>query len=201
MVARARVAGLLLAAGAGRRLGHPKALVRDKGGTTFVERAARVLVAAGTDPVVVVVGAEADLVAGQVPPGCIAVEAPDWAEGMGASLRAGLAVLSLDHPGDAAVLMLVDTPGIGADVVRRVAHCADAGTLARATYDGVPGHPVVVGRDHWRGVLDVAAGDKGAREYLKSRHVRLVECGDIGSGADLDTPAALGEWRRMGDSG
>ncbi|MBA3233527.1 MAG: NTP transferase domain-containing protein [Propionibacteriales bacterium] len=201
MVAPGRVAGLLLAAGAGLRLGQPKALVRDGDGTTFVERAVGALVAAGADPVVVVVGAEADRVTSLAPAGCVIVEAGDWTEGMGASLRAGLAELTLDHTCKAVVLMLVDTPGIGADVVRRLANGADATTLARATYDGVPGHPVVIGRDHWHGVLDVAAGDRGARDYLQSRDVALVECRDIGSGDDLDTLAALGEWRRMGDSG
>ena len=63
--------------------------------------------------------------------------------------------------------------------------------LARAAYQGVPGHPVVIGRDHWRGVLDVAAGDRGARDYLAAHDHALVECGDLATGRDVDTPDDL----------
>jgi CTP:molybdopterin cytidylyltransferase MocA len=57
------------------------------------------------------------------------------------------------------------------------------------------GHPVLIGRDHWSGVRDVAAGDRGARDYLSRREVRLLECSDLGSGEDVDTPAGLAAWR------
>ena len=60
--------------------------------------------------------------------------------------------------------------------------------LLRAAYDGQPGHPVVLGRDHWAGVSAVADGDRGARDYLSAQAVRLVECADIGSGMDVDHP-------------
>jgi CTP:molybdopterin cytidylyltransferase MocA len=195
------VAALLLAAGAGRRLGAPKALLRDASGVPWVERAARRLVAGGCDPVLVVVGARAAEVAALVPPGLVppgdVVEAAGWAEGMGASLRAGLVALAGRSPRpDAALVALVDTPGMTADVVRRVAAAIrdpDGGpsVLARAVFDGVPGHPVLLGRDHWAGIRAVAAGDAGARDYLLGRPVRPVECADIGSGVDVDTRAAL----------
>jgi CTP:molybdopterin cytidylyltransferase MocA len=192
------VAALLLAAGAGRRLGAPKALLRHADGTPWVERAARRLVAAGCDPVVVVVGARASDVAALVPsalvPAADVVEAAGWNEGMGASLRAGLVALATrtDLP-DAALIALVDTPGMTTAVVRRLVAAASAGpaVLARAAFDAVPGHPVLLGRDHWAGVRDAARGDAGARDYLRGRPVRLVECGDVGSGVDVDTRAAL----------
>ena len=76
--------------------------------------------------------------------------AADWAEGMGASLRAGLA--ALDGGADAVVVTLVDLPDLTAEVVRRVVAAATGpGDLARATYAGTPGHPVLIGRDHWDG--------------------------------------------------
>ena len=87
--------------------------------------------------------------------------ADDWAEGMGASLRAGL--VSLADDATAALVTLVDLPDVGADVVRRLLdRTVSAKTLARATYDGTPGHPVLIGRDHWSGVVESATGDAGA---------------------------------------
>jgi nicotine blue oxidoreductase len=192
------VAALLLAAGAGRRLGTPKGLLRDAQGTPWVELAARRLVAGGCAPVVVVVGARAADVAALVPPQVVppadVVEAAGWTEGMGASLRAGLLALdSRPEPADAALVALVDTPGMTAAVVERVVGAAAAGpgALARAAFGGVPGHPVLLGREHWAGVRSAAHGDAGARDYLRGRPVRLVECGDVGSGLDVDTRAAL----------
>jgi CTP:molybdopterin cytidylyltransferase MocA len=194
--------GVVLAAGAGRRLGHdaPKPLVTDAAGVTWLERSIAALRGGGAREVYVVVGADAAAVEAAVPPGCRTVFATDWAEGMGASLRAGLTAVERDCPtADAVVVMLVDTPGVGADVVRRLTDRATPEALARAVYDGVPGHPVVVGRRHWRGVMDVAAGDRGARDYLSAAEVELVECGDVGSGDDIDTPEALGAWSRQAD--
>ncbi len=186
-------AGLLLAAGAGRRMGTPKALVEDERGP-WLHRALDALAGGGCDGLVVVLGARAPdaravVAAWSGAPAPEVVVADDWASGMGASLRAGLGSLATT-PYDVAVVTLVDLPDVGADVVRRV--LADAGegrsTLARATYGGVPGHPVVLGADHWAGAADVARGDRGARDLLAGDGVRLVECGDLATGADVDTP-------------
>lgn len=184
------VHGLLLAAGAGRRMGGPKALLRDGSGVPFVVRAVQVLSDGGCDAVTVVVGAAADEVRVLVEPLDVSVVvAEDWAEGMGASLRAGLAAPSLEGA-DAVVVGLVDLPDVGADVVRRLLAGAPAGpaALARSTYDGHPGHPVLLGRDHWAGVVATATGDRGARDYLKEHPPLLVECGDLATGRDVDRP-------------
>jgi CTP:molybdopterin cytidylyltransferase MocA len=111
----------------------------------------------------------------------------DWDAGMGASLRAGLQALG---PADAALVHLVDLPDVTAEVVRRVADGVGPATLARASYDGVPGHPVVLGREHWAPVAELATGDHGARDYLRTRQVSLVECGDLATGRDVDRPVA-----------
>lgn len=181
------VVGLLLAAGAGSRMGRPKALVRDASGEPWLVRGVRSLRDGGCDAVTVVLGAAADeaalLLEGT---GAAVVLAEDWADGMAASLRAGLASLDAGDA-DAAVISLVDLPDVGAAVVRRVVGAgADRGTLARATYDGSPGHPVVMGRDHWPGVLETTTGDRGARDYLASHAVVPVECGDLATGQDVD---------------
>ncbi|HET7385773.1 MAG TPA: nucleotidyltransferase family protein [Nocardioidaceae bacterium] len=208
------VAGLLLAAGAGRRMGVPKALLRDADGVSMLDRTVDVLFRGGCDSVTVVLGAGAgqarELLDGDgwtADPPVTVVEAADWDEGMGASLRAGLRSLGagsmseLASPADArreertgddvsaALVMLVDLPDVGPAVVRRVlAAGAAPRDLARATYDGEPGHPVLLGRDHWPHVLDVAVGDRGARDYLAGASVRRVECGDLATGRDRDTP-------------
>jgi molybdenum cofactor cytidylyltransferase/nicotine blue oxidoreductase len=187
------VHGLLLAAGAGRRMGTPKALVRDPDGTSWLRRAVAVLRAAGCEPVTVVLGAQAeDALPLLQDTGATAVVAADWDHGMSASLRAGLLAAEVTGA-DAVVVTLVDLPDVGEDVVRRVlADGPTPATLRRAAYAGRPGHPVVLGRDHWAGVLEETGGDRGARGYLATRDVELVECGDLASGADVDSrPGAV----------
>ncbi|MDO9380511.1 MAG: nucleotidyltransferase family protein [Nocardioidaceae bacterium] len=185
------VVGLLLAAGAGRRMGRPKALVEGADGTPWVVTSSRVLATGGCDPVVVVVGADAATVCGLLTHEPVTiVESPHWDEGMGASLREGLAhLLRSGCDADAALVHLVDLPDVGADVVARVVHGATPSSLARAAFgtEG-PGHPVLLGREHWKGVLGEADGDRGARDYLASHDVVAVDCADLASGADVDTP-------------
>lgn len=188
------VAGLLLAAGGGRRLGgRPKALLRHRG-RPLVEHAVGVLRAAGCTRVHVVLGAQAAAVREQAELGnCVLVENPEWAEGMGSSLRAGLDSLTGTGVG-AALVSLVDQPGIGPVAVARVlAAYEDETSLVSAAYDGVRGHPVLFGAAHWAGVAATATGDRGARAYLKEREeaIRLVECGDVARPYDIDTEADL----------
>ncbi|MBB4685382.1 nucleotidyltransferase family protein [Amycolatopsis jiangsuensis] len=187
-----RVAGLVLAAGAGRRFGRPKALVEFEG-EALVQRAGRALTEAGCEPVRVVVGAAAAEVRRLLAQPWEAVEAPRWQEGMGESLKAGLQHLIPRETRAAAVLVhLVDLPWIPPSALRRVLAEATETTVARAAYDGVPGHPVLFGRRWWPEVAAAATGDRGARDWLKARtDVRLVECGDLGNGHDVDRPADL----------
>jgi molybdenum cofactor cytidylyltransferase/nicotine blue oxidoreductase len=185
--------GLVLAAGAGRRMGGPKALLRDAAGTPFVTRAVQVLHEGGCPRVTVVVGAGVDEVLPLLAGLDVAVAvARDWAEGMGASLRTGLTDPSLDGAA-AVVVTLVDLPDVGAAVVGRLLTTSppSPAALARAAYGGSPGHPVLAGRDHWAGIVATAHGDRGARDYLRAHPPVLVECGDLATGRDVDTPDAL----------
>ena len=187
------VVGLLLAAGAGRRAGGPKALRRDPDGTSWLVRSTEVLVAGGCSSVVVVLGAAVDqarrLLGQEASAGLSerlqVVEAADWSRGMGASLRVGLAAAA-DLTGVAVLVHLVDLPDVGAAVVRRVAAGAGPASLVRAAYDGRPGHPVLIGRDHLRPVVDEVTGDRGAQDYLDRHGVRLLDCGDLATGVDQD---------------
>lgn len=186
------VAGLVLAAGAGRRYGRPKALVEYEG-QLLVDRAVDTLRRSGCAPIVVVLGAAADQVrAAARLTGATVVENLRWDTGMGSSLRTGLAALR-DTGAVAAVVLLVDMPGVSAAAVRRVAGLAAPDVLAMGGYgaEGARrGHPVLLGRDHWAGVAQTATGDTGARAYLR-RHapaVQVVPCGDVADDRDLDVP-------------
>ena len=176
------VAGILLAAGAGVRYGMPK--VQAEGGA-WLRLAVAALHQGGCGDVVVVLGAAVV----DVPAPARAVVAEDWAEGINASVRAG--VLSLHDDAEYAVLTTVDTPDVGAAAVRRVlaAACASGSGLARARYGNRPGHPVVIARRHWPQLLDALTGDEGAGPFLRTRDdVVAVDCADLGSGADVDEP-------------
>lgn len=173
------LSGIVLAAGAGRRYGQPKALVDD-----WLERAVDALADGGCTEVVVVLGAAADQATR--PRRARVVVATDWAEGRSASLRAGLADAA--PTATAAVVSLVDLPDVGAAVTRRLlATPCTRTTLRRATYDGRPGHPVVLGRAHWP-ALSRLTGDAGAAGYLDLHVVDHVECGDLATGRDHDQP-------------
>jgi nicotine blue oxidoreductase len=188
------VAGLLLAAGGGRRLGgRPKALL-DYAGRPLVEHAALALRDGGCGPVQVVLGAAAADVRerARLEAYRVAVN-PGWADGMGSSLRAGLEALA-DTGARAVVVALVDQPGVGAAAVARVvAAYRGPGSLVAASYEGKRGHPVLFGRERWAEIAARAVGDQGARSYLKlhESEMTLVECGDIGGPADIDTPEDL----------
>jgi len=180
------VAGLLLAAGQGSRLGQPKALV-EVGGLTLAERGVALLRDGGADPVVMVTGAVAVSL-----PGVITAHNPGWRTGMGSSLREGLDTLPADR--DAVVIALVDQPLVGPEAVRRlIAAFAGGAEVAVASYAGKPRNPVLISRARWAEAAAAAQGDAGARRFLRARHdiVTTVECGDVGRPDDLDTPADL----------
>lgn len=181
------VTGVLLAAGEGSRLGRPKALVVFRG-ERLADRGVRLLRDGGAEPVVVVTGAaDVEML------GVITVHNPGWQSGMGSSLAAGLAAVPDDCA--AAVIALVDQPLVGAAAVRRLiaAHRGDGAGVVVAAYGGVPRNPVLLAREHWPEALRLAVGDTGARPFLRAHPelVTLVECGDTGDPADVDTPDDL----------
>ena len=179
--------GLVLAAGAGSRFGMPKSLVRSSDGTPWIGLACRALADGGCADVVVVLGAMAESAIHLVPSGNGIVVAREWSYGQSASLRAGLEAC-VPSDAEAVVVTLVDLPALSSDAVRSVMVDADAASLKRATYDGRPGHPVLIGRDHWAPLMMALAGDIGARTYLSAHSAEPVDCTDFGGGHDVDEP-------------
>ena len=183
-----QLVGLVLAAGAGRRYGGPKALARNADGTPWLAIAVTQLRSAGCDDVITVLGAAAELARRSVPTGARIVIADDWATGLAASLRAGLARATA-LGADAVVIVPVDTPDLPPAAIERVIRAADAplvSALVRAVVDGAPSHPALIGRAHWPLLDATLCGDRGAGRYLTAHHAVTVECGDLWSGADID---------------
>ena len=183
------VAGLVLAAGGGRRMGRPKALVVSDGGS-WLGRAVAALAAGGCHPVVVALGAQASDARPLVPPGVHVVVVTGWERGVAESLRQGLdAVEVASRDAEGVIVTLVDLPGLRAEAIARVVG-NDVGdrrsTLRQARYAGRPGHPVLLGREHWGPLRDALRADVGARDYLAAHGAVAVDCTDLGGGDDVD---------------
>jgi len=166
------VCGIVLAAGAGTRAGGPKALTPG-----WLDAACAALLDGGCARVIVVLGA-APSAPLPTDDRVTSVIAADWSSGLSHSLRAGLDAAT----GDAALITLVDLPGLPNAAVERI--LAAEGDLRQAVFRGRPGHPVYIARSHWQLPL---SGDRGARAYLVEHNVTEVELSDLWDGADIDT--------------
>lgn len=192
------VAGLVLAAGRGTRMGQPKALVRDSAGVLWTAVAVQALRDGGCPDVTVVLGAAAtqasELLRSEEDHDQPATLVPvdDWRAGVSASLRTGLRALRARGDVDAVIVTLVDTPRLPPSAVARVLGGTGTGvgteSLRRAVYDGRPGHPVLIGRAHWDALDVELAGDRGAGEYLRAHGAEPLECADLWDGEDQDRP-------------
>jgi nicotine blue oxidoreductase len=192
----AQTTAVLLAAGAGRRLGlGPKALLPFRG-RTLVEVLAEVLLAGGCRDVVVVLGADAARVrAGTDLSRHRVVDNPDWDTGMGGSFRLGVAAAD---PADHVLVALVDQPGLTPETVARLLAAHRPGRVTAAAYrapDGTlrRGHPLVLDAGLRAEAAETATGDAGARFFLQAHPelVDLVDCSDLSRGGDLDSPGQL----------
>ena len=186
-------AAVILAAGASTRLGQPKQLVCI-GGEPLLVRTVRLAREAGCEPVVVVIGFEAqrmrEALAG-IP--AVIVENHGWQSGMGSSLRFGVAALAQVVPGSSAVLLLVcDQIALSAgflNELRRV-HELSEKPITAAHYAGRAGVPAIFTARFFPELLKVE-GDRGARAILE-RHAAEVALVEFEDGViDLDTPEQL----------
>ncbi len=186
------IAGVVLAAGGASRFGSPKQLANLDGVPLLQHAVDAMLAVSAIARTVVVLGARADEVRRAV--ACRAAQpvvCEAWADGMAASLRCGVEAVG---DCDWVIVTLGDQPRVTPQVIAAVvehAASAPAGTTAvRATYDGVPGHPVALGRAMLRGVAQLS-GDVGARELLSGATVRTFEAAGLCDPADVDTPEEL----------
>lgn len=189
------IGGIVLAAGAATRFGGGKQLAELEG-RPLLEHALDAMGAAPVGRTVVVLGAGAEEIARRVDlQGAEPVICERWEEGQSASLACALAELA---DAEAVVVTLGDQPLVSPDAIRRVIAGRREGAAAvRATYDGLPGHPVLLERRLFERMRDVT-GDHGARNLLMSTHTREVPCDDLGGGQDVDTPAQLDALRAGG---
>ena len=184
----------MLAAGAATRFGAPKQLAL-LDGVPLLEHVLRTMSSAPVERVVVVLGSAADEVAAGIDlHGADLVVCGRWEEGQSASLACGLAELA---GCEAVVVTLGDQPRVAPEAIRRVIAARNGAAAVRATYNGNPGHPVLLERELFAQLRDVS-GDKGARNLLLSVCVLDVPCDDLGGGEDVDTPAELDALRAGG---
>jgi molybdenum cofactor cytidylyltransferase len=197
-----RVAALLLAAGASRRLGRPKQLAELEG-VPLVRRAAQAALGAGASPVAVVLGAEADAVGAVLADlDVVPVLNPAFEEGLASSIRSGLAGLAAGAPAcDGVLLLLADQPRADAPALRRLLagfEEAEGRRIVASAYAGVLGTPAVFPRARFA-ELAALRGERGARSVIEARRAEVVAVPLPGGELDVDTPEDLERARRDAD--
>lgn len=186
------IAGVVLAAGGASRFGGAKQLAELDGRPLLEHAIGSIVAVPAIERVVVVLGARAEEIRAGVDFGATeVVVSDDWATGQSASLKTAIAAIAGEA--EAAVITLGDMPRVTPQVIAAFADVAaehGSSARARAVYDGVPGHPVVLGSDYFDAVAAIE-GDIGARELLRSIGVSEIECSGLCDAVDVDTPADL----------
>jgi molybdenum cofactor cytidylyltransferase/nicotine blue oxidoreductase len=186
---------MIIAAGGGRRIGGPEALLH-RGDRSLAEQVLETVREAGCQPVAVVLGAAAGQVRATTDlTGARVVVNRSWSTGVGSSIRAGLA--SLTEPQiEAVVVVPVNMPGLTVAAIRRVSALPYPAALVCATYGGLRGYPMLFGRRHWPGIATLANADVGARPYLLAHKDEIVDiaCDAVADGSRVDTPELMAAW-------
>jgi molybdenum cofactor cytidylyltransferase len=180
---------VLLAAGASSRLGEPKQLLRYQDQTLLRRAAETAVAAAAGGPVVVVTGALHEELLGELTGLPLrVVRCPEWARGMGASLKCGLAALEEASPVAAVTVMLCDQPFVSAALLRQLlrTQVATNQPIVASEYEGVRGVPVLFAGAAL--VLLHTLPDAAGAAQLLRQHPELVAVVPFaGGGIDVDT--------------
>ncbi|MBC3541597.1 NTP transferase domain-containing protein [Rufibacter sediminis] len=182
---------ILLAAGSSSRLGHAKQQVYFQG-QTLLQRALHAAVASQGNPVIVVLGANAEAILPQVettPAEIVLNEA--WAEGMASSIRAGLTHLQKTASAcTAALFMLCDQPYVTADLLNQLiqAHGAEDQHMVACAYEDTLGAPVLFPRKFFPALLQLQ-GQEGAKKLLSRFPEEVISIPFPAGAIDIDTPA------------
>jgi molybdenum cofactor cytidylyltransferase len=179
-----RVGVIILAAGESIRLGEPKQLVKFRG-HTLIRYVANIALNSNCLPVVVVLGANAELIETEIPRDARVVKNSDWKEGMASSIRCGLNAIETDV--DAVILILCDQPLLTAETLNRFAELASAGLVA-AEYNGTIGVPALFGRRFFDELRSLT-GKEGAKKILLAHHDEVVRIPCPEAALDIDTDA------------
>jgi molybdenum cofactor cytidylyltransferase len=181
---------LILAAGASTRLGQPKQLVK-LGGRPVLHRVVSNAVSLAGHAVTVVIGAHAGEMTHLLAhsPASVIVNR-GWAEGMGSSLRFGVA--ALPPACEAALVLLGDQVGVTLDDLKRLAGAwqGEESMIAASVYAGHIGVPAIFPRICFSELAELR-GDQGARKILERNSYRLVRVLMPNAALDLDTPQDL----------
>lgn len=186
-----RFGAVILAAGASTRMGTPKQLL-PLDGQPLLSRVVEAALASAAWPVVVVLGANAELirpVLARHP--ILIVENPAWAEGMAASIRTGVTTLrQFSRALDAAIVTLCDQPAFSADVIAQLVATqhATGRSIVAAHYAGRNGAPALFLREHFA-TLTSLTGEEGARSLLNGDTTAVATVDLPQLAQDLDTPA------------
>jgi CTP:molybdopterin cytidylyltransferase MocA len=188
------IAGLILAAGGGTRYGRSPKLLADLDGRPLLEHAIEAQCSVPElESIVVVLGAHSEAILERVDfIRAAPIVCASWREGIAASLRCGSKALP---DAERVILTLGDEPLMTPEIIARFVASAPG---TRATYNGQPGHPVVLGREQLRGIASIT-GDQGARELLRGGPT--IECAELGARGDVDTPEDLAAIRLRVHSG
>ena len=191
-----KIATLILAAGASRRLGRPKQLLKLEG-LTLLRRTAGLAVSLGAGPVGVVLGARAEAVQPELEGLDVEIVLnPDWAQGMSTSLRAGIEWLEkLGTEVEAVVILLVDQPRVDASLLERLIAVfrRERPPLVASRYQGINGAPAVFDASLF-GELKAIEGDRGARRVIARHESELLAIDFPGGAADIDTEEDADFW-------
>jgi molybdenum cofactor cytidylyltransferase len=186
-----RLGAVILAAGAATRMGQIKQLLPFRGGT-LVEHAVRQAQQAEFDPVVVVLGAQAELVREAVlPTGAAWIVNADWESGMGSSLRCGVArILEMDLDLEALAVLLADQPFVTAKHLRQMGREFEqqGAPILAALYGGTVGVPAIFGSSVFAKLMTLPP-DAGARALLRGGEAEVQRYELPEAATDIDTPA------------